>query len=336
VQADGHPVLELVGLHKSYGRVSALSGLDLRLERGSVYACLGRNGAGKSTTLRIVMGITRPDLGEVRLFGAPARASDVQPRQRIGYVAQEQHFYDWMKPEQLGRFVGAFYPTWQSSYFALLVRKLDIPPRKIRTFSGGTKVKLALALALAHKPELLVLDEPTAGLDPVARREFLELVRELTTSGEHATLFSSHLVDEVERISTRVGIIEAGRMRYEGALDELAARAALLLLPSDTSHELRYAFPAATARESVTRALGELPVRVLSVNPIEDRLELCLWANAPAVLSAVQQKYRAERKAMTLEDVFVALVRTQVSIAAQDLTLGAAADPIGSVSANLE
>ncbi len=220
-------ILETRGLCKRYGKVEALSGLDLRVRRGEVYGFLGRNGAGKSTTIRIIMGITRPSAGEYRLFGHAG--GRIEARQRIGYVAQEQNFYGWMTPTTLGRFVRGFYPTWDDGAYRRLIDNMDLPAgRKVRTFSGGMKVKLALALALAHHPDLLVLDEPTAGLDPVARREFLEMVRDQAERSGRTTFFSTHLIDEIELAAHRVGIVDDGRTRYQGSIRELESRVKLL------------------------------------------------------------------------------------------------------------
>lgn len=314
------PILELIRIQKRYGQVPALSGLDLRLERGEVYGFLGRNGAGKSTTLRIVMGITRADHGEVRLFGAASGAGDIRPRQRIGYVAQEQHFYDWMTPARLGAFVGAFYPTWDGARFQQLLRQLDVPDRKVRTLSGGTKVKLALALALAHRPELLVLDEPTAGLDPVARREFLEIVRELNVDREHATLFSSHLVDEVEQVATRVGIVEGGTMRYEGSPSELTSNARLVVLSSQHLQHLASLFPGHDALATATIAISSLPLQLLQARFSGDALEVTLWSQAPASLLALEALLPGIRhQPLSLEDAFIALVRTRAAADLQAL-----------------
>lgn len=229
VPAAPRSVLEVRGLTKHYGRVVALSGLDLTVTEGEVYGFLGRNGAGKSTTIRILMGITEATSGSLQLFGEPVGLDLVRARQRIGYVAQEQSFYPWMTPHDLAGFVRAFFPRWDDAEFVRLVKRLDLPTdRKIGTFSGGMRVKTALAIALAHRPPLLLLDEPTAGLDPVARREFLELVRaEQKTSG-HTTFFSSHLVDEVELVAHRVGIVDDGRMRFEGTIPSLGARVRLV------------------------------------------------------------------------------------------------------------
>jgi ABC-2 type transport system ATP-binding protein len=298
------PVLELRDLHKTYGNVPALKGLELRLDRGQVYGFLGRNGAGKSTTLRIVMGITRPERGSVCLFGSAVKAGDVGARQRIGYVAQEQHFYDWMTPTLLGAFVGAFYPTWDPARYDALVRRFELPPRKIRTFSGGMKVKQALALALAHRPELLVLDEPTAGLDAVVRREFVEILRELTAEGDHTTLFSSHLIDEVELVASRVGVVEQGVMRYEGSLPDLAARVRVLSLVCEAE-------PGAREADTEARsALQGLALRVLAERVAGPELQLTLWADDPAAFAALAARNPAARfRQPPLEDIFIALVR---------------------------
>jgi ABC-2 type transport system ATP-binding protein len=293
-------VVALRGVEKSYGAVPVLRGVDLELGPGEVYAFLGRNGAGKSTTLRIVMGITRPDAGELRLFGELVLPGDTRQRQRIGYVAQEQHFYDWMTPEALGRFVGAFYPTWRPAEYERLLRVLDVPPRKVRALSGGTKVKLALALALAHDPELLIFDEPTAGLDPVARREFVEIVRDLAVTGRRTLLFSSHLIDEVERVSHRVGILEQGQVRYQGSLAELRERARLLRLPAPSELELA----------ELQQLLAQQELQVLAQHQERGELELTLWSVEPGKLAALAERLpSACFELLSLEDVFVALVR---------------------------
>ena len=222
----GPPVVEIRGLKKSYGSHVALRGLDLTVRAGEVYGFLGRNGAGKSTTIRIIMGITKQSAGEIRLFGEPlTRRSTIRLRRRIGYVSQEQNFYGWMTPRTLGRFVRGFFPSWEDREYRRLLELLELPTqRKIRGFSGGMKAKLGLATALAHKPPLLVLDEPTAGLDPVARREFIEIVRSTANTDGRTTFFSSHLIDEVEAAARRVGVVNEGRAIFEGSLPALTAQ----------------------------------------------------------------------------------------------------------------
>lgn len=225
-------VLAIRGLEKAYGRHHALRGLDLTVASGDVYGFLGRNGAGKSTTIRIVMGITLKSAGQVELFGKPSDRDVVAARQSIGYVAQEQNFYGWMTPVVMSRFVRGFFPTWDEAEWNRVAKRLELPlDRKIGGFSGGTRVKLALALALAHRPPLLLLDEPTAGLDPVARREFLDIVREENRASGRTTFFSSHLVDEIERVSTKIGVVDGGKTRFEGTKDELLERVRFAQVP---------------------------------------------------------------------------------------------------------
>lgn len=196
----------------------------MEVRQGEIYGFLGRNGAGKTSTIRMLMGVVRADSGEIELLDARGTRIGIPQKQRIGYVSQEQNFYPWMTCRGIGRFVSGFYPTWDASEFSRLLLMLDLPgDRKISHLSGGMRVKLALALALAHRPQILILDEPTSGLDPVARREFLEIIRRQSRAHGRTTFFSSHLIDEVERVADRVGIIHRGQLRYEGDVPRLQA-----------------------------------------------------------------------------------------------------------------
>jgi ABC-2 type transport system ATP-binding protein len=216
------PVLRTDRLCRSFGAVEAVRDVSLHLEAGQVYGFLGRNGAGKTTTLRMLIGVLRPDRGRIELMGESSDRVRPAQRRRLGYVSQEQVFYPWMTATDLGEFVGGFYPTWDRAEYARLLSVLDIPPdRKARLLSGGTRAKLGLALALAHRPPLLIMDEPTAGLDPVARREFQDLLSVQVRREGQAVLLSSHLVNEVEQICDRIGIIEEGRLLYQGGLHEM-------------------------------------------------------------------------------------------------------------------
>lgn len=217
-------LLRTENLSLSYGRFRAVNRLDLTIREGEVYGFLGRNGAGKTSTIRMLMGLIRPDAGRVELLSHPGRRIGTKQKQRIGYVSQEQHFYPWMTCQALGNFVSGFYPTWEQSEFNRLLQVLDLPPRrKAGHLSGGMQVKLALALALAHRPPILILDEPTAGLDPLARREFLDIIDRQARSQNRTTFFSSHLIDEVERIADRVGILHKGELCYDGDIQTLQA-----------------------------------------------------------------------------------------------------------------
>lgn len=215
-------VLEAHGLKRTYGSVRAVDGVDLNVRAGEIYGFLGINGAGKSTTIRILMGIIAAEAGTIRLLGKASRRTTVEQKQQIGYVSQEQHFYPWMTCQTIGRFVGSFYPNWDKQEFNRLLELFDIPPkRRVSQLSGGMRAKLALAMAIAPHPQILILDEPTAGLDPVARRDFMEIIVAQARQHQRTTFFSSHLIDEVERCADRIGIIHAGQMRFEGSLNDL-------------------------------------------------------------------------------------------------------------------
>lgn len=227
------PVLSVTGLHRSFGRFAAVDGLDLSVHAGEIYGFLGVNGAGKTTTIRMLMGIIAPDRGTIELLGEKSKRTTLKQKQHIGYVSQDQTFYPWMTAEMLGKFVGGLYPTWDAAEYRRLLAVLEVPAnRKVSGLSGGMRVKLALALAIAPRPPLLILDEPTAGLDPVARREFLEIITHQAREYGRTTFFSTHLLDEVERAADRVGIIHQGKKRFEGRLDELQRRVREITLPA--------------------------------------------------------------------------------------------------------
>ncbi len=210
-------------LVRRFGRRPVISGLDLRVPSGVVYGFLGRNGAGKTTTIRMLMGMLSPHQGHIEVLGAERRRITASDRKRIGYVSQEQHFYGWMTVRQLERFVGGFYPTWSTHAFDRLLELLNIDSiQTVGSLSGGTRMKLAMALALAHKPKLLILDEPTAGVDPIARREILGLLKTEARDRGRTVFFSTHHISEVEDIGDWVGILHAGRMVYQGRVADLS------------------------------------------------------------------------------------------------------------------
>lgn len=217
----GDVALATVGLEYQYGSRRVIRGLNLTVAPGRVYGFLGRNAAGKTTTLRMLLGILTPVGGTVTVDGVTAKRTTPAMRRRIGYVSQQQHFYPWMRVARLGAFVGAFYPTWSKSAFEALCVSLRLEPKqRVGELSGGSKMKLAAALALAHDPPVLVLDEPTAGVDPIARRELLDLLRAQADQGR-AVLFSTHHVSEVLDIGDDVGILHDGVLFFQGPVESV-------------------------------------------------------------------------------------------------------------------
>lgn len=292
-------VLDLQAVSKKYGSVNVLNELSLSVRRGEIFGFLGRNGAGKSTAIRMIMGITQADAGEIQVFGQPLHASLINTRQRIGYVAQDQNMYPWMSPKVISNFVKGFYPRWDEARYRKLLDDFSLPPkRRLGTFSGGMKAKLALTLALSTRPDLLILDEPTAGMDPVARREFLDLVREQSAKDGSTTFFSTHLIDEIEAIADRIGIVEAGVTMYEGELDPL--RDSIATWSIDAREYVQGALPAEFTGHRL---------RVLS--DVERRGRRCITLQFEQGALARQQIILNpgwSHDPMSLEDVFIAIV----------------------------
>jgi ABC-2 type transport system ATP-binding protein len=217
-------VIETTGLAKSYGAVEAVRGVDLAVPRGSIYGFLGRNGAGKTTTIKMLLGMVRPSGGGARVLGRDigGAAEGVEIRRRTGFVGEDKGLYDYMTVEQLVRFTRPFFPAWRRDLEEKYARAFELPPgRKVKALSKGMRTKLALLVALARGAELLILDEPTGGLDPAMTEELLALLTGLAASEEVTIFFSSHQIAEVEQIADRVCVINRGRVGVEGVLDEL-------------------------------------------------------------------------------------------------------------------
>jgi len=291
------PVIELENLSKRYGSLDVLTGLTLQVDRGEVYGFLGRNGAGKSTAIRMIMGITKISGGSIRLFGESIENDIVSARQKIGYVAQEQNFYPWMSPKALGKFVRGFYPRWDQKRYDSLLELFELPPkRKLGNFSGGMKAKLALTTALATNPECLILDEPTAGMDPVARREFLDLVSEEARRADTTIFFSTHLIDDIEAIADRIGIVESGKTVYEGGLEPLSNSIATYSISEDLYR------PGSVPCEFVNNVS-----QVLQETRRHGR-QLMVLQFPYGVPVAPILDHGWQQDPMTLEDVFIAIV----------------------------
>jgi ABC-2 type transport system ATP-binding protein len=217
-------VIETRGLRKVYGGVEAVRGVNLSVPRGSIYGFLGRNGAGKTTTIKMLLGMTRPTAGEGRVFGLAisGRRESVEIRRRTGFVGEDKGLYDYMTVGQTIAFTRPFFPRWRRDLEEKYLRAFDLPAgRKVRALSKGMRTKLALLLALARGAELLVLDEPTEGLDPAVTEEVLGVLTGLVASEGLTVFFSSHQIADVEQVADRVCIIHGGRVRVEGALEEL-------------------------------------------------------------------------------------------------------------------
>ncbi|HEX5085340.1 MAG TPA: ABC transporter ATP-binding protein [Blastocatellia bacterium] len=216
-------IIETQNLKKIYGEKAAVDGIDLTVERGSIHGFLGRNGSGKTTTIKMLLGLTYPTSGEARVFGLRPvdRKEGVRIRRRVGFVSEDKGLYDYAKVGQMISFTRSFFPNWDREMEERLIELFELPLKQsVRKLSKGTRTKLALLLALPRRADLLVLDEPTEGLDPAITEDVLQMLVGMAAEG--ATIFfSSHQLSEVEQIADHISILESGRIVVEGGLDEL-------------------------------------------------------------------------------------------------------------------
>jgi len=217
------PVIETNGLGKSYGKTNAVRDLDLTVGPDRITAFLGLNGAGKSTTIRMLLGMVKPSGGSGAVLGKsigdPAAGLDV--RRQVAYVSEDKRLYAYMTVEQMIRFTSSFYLDWRADVVKTLLKQYDLPPgQKIRSLSKGMRTKVALLLAFARRPELLILDEPSEGLDPVGIEDLLQALVAQCAEGT-TVFFSSHQIAEVERVADQVCILHHGRLVLDASVDDI-------------------------------------------------------------------------------------------------------------------
>ena len=215
-------VIHISQLTRRFGGKTALDSVSLSLPRGAVYGLVGANGAGKTTLIKHILGLLRAETGSVRVFAIDPVADPVAVLSRIGYLSEENDLPGWMRVDELIRYSRAFYPDWDDAYAKELRRSFALDPAaKIRTLSKGQKARAGLLVALAHRPELLLLDEPSSGLDPIVRRDILGAVIRTIADEGRTVLFSSHLLEEVEEVADHVTMISEGRIALSAPLDEI-------------------------------------------------------------------------------------------------------------------
>jgi len=210
---------------RRFGPTVALDCVGFTVAPGAVLGVIGRNGAGKTTALRLALGTLWPDAGRVRTLGLDPVVRGIEVAGRVALLSEESALHPWMTIDEIVRFTGALHSRWDKSLAVRLAKDLDLDPsQKIRQLSRGTRAKVALVLAVAARPEVLLLDDPTAGLDPLVRREVLDGVLSAVSEEGGAVVYASHLVHDVERVADRVIVLDGGRIRLEGELQELKGR----------------------------------------------------------------------------------------------------------------
>jgi ABC-2 type transport system ATP-binding protein len=297
------PVIETAALVKNYGRIGALRGVSLRVERGDIFGLLGQNGAGKTTLIKILLGITAASSGGAQLLEQPAGSTGV--RRRVGYLPEDHRFPDYHTGASLLDFYGALLDvprTVRQQRIPEMLELVGLKGRmysKVRTYSKGMKQRLGIAQALLHDPEIIFLDEPTDGVDPVGRREIRELMERL--KGQGKTIFlNSHLLGEVELICDRVAILQRGRVVREGTVEELTSQKGFFLVglapgqlfPAEELRQLGYRVAASGDLWEVSLADGQ------SIDPVVDLLRG----------RGLSLRHLVEKR-QTLEDLFLATVQ---------------------------
>ena len=226
-------ILEFENISRAYKQgVPVLNGASFSMDQGEVAGLVGRNGSGKTTLLRIAMGMLYPQDGRVRVFGLSPTEDPVAAKKRIGYVAEDQVLPNGMSVAELVALHRSLFPKWDAAMERDLLDRFGLSPReRIKRLSKGQKRQVALMLALCHRPELLILDEPAGGLDPAARREFLEASIQLLNREGSAILFSSHHMGDIERIGGRVLLLDEGRIRLDCELDRVREDLCVAMVP---------------------------------------------------------------------------------------------------------
>ena len=216
--------IHVEGVKKKFGDHEVLSGVNLQVPEGSTFGFLGRNGQGKTTTIRMLLGLLTRDGGQIRVGGIDPTRDPIAVRSAVGYLAEDQRMFGWMSIAEITRFVKPFYSNWDDAYAAKLLTDFELSPnQRVKHLSKGQNVRLGLMLALAHHPRTVILDDPTLGLDPIMRREFMRDVIEHLQGNGVTVFFSSHLLYEIEPVADIVAILDGGVVVRQSPTDELRA-----------------------------------------------------------------------------------------------------------------
>jgi ABC-2 type transport system ATP-binding protein len=284
-------VIQTRDLTRYFGGKAAVESLDLDVPRGSVFAFLGRNGSGKTTTIRMLLGLMQPTRGTGTILGYDIRSIPVEARQRIGYLTEEHQLYGWMNVRESGEFQSGFYPRWNEKIFRGVIGHFNLRmSARVKDLSRGERAGLCLALTLAPEPELLILDDPTLGLDPVACRSLVESMIYLTRRSDRTIFFSSHQLADVERVADYIAILDRSILRACCPLETFRKSVQQVILRfSGTPPPL----PEIPGLLQAFRAEGELRLTCIHYNGATER---ALRALAPTQMETVP---------ISLEDAFI-------------------------------
>jgi ABC-2 type transport system ATP-binding protein len=284
------PAIRVEGVRKHFRDSEVLKGVSFEVQPGQTFAFLGRNAAGKTTTIRMLLGLLAPDAGSVSVLGINPQTNPLAVRRRVGYLAEDQRMFGWMTVAEIVRFIAPFYDAWDQALADRYLQQFDLPRNtKIKHLSKGQNVRLGLVLALAHRPEVVILDDPVLGLDPIMRKEFnRDLIAHLQGEGR-TVLYSSHLLYEVEPVADAVGILHHGEIVRQGSTEELREQVKRLLVPA--------------------AVLGRLPgLKVLDVATDGERTALTVDDAQRAIAALHQIGIEPEIVDLNLDEIFEAFV----------------------------
>lgn len=286
-------ILEARGLTKEAGGKRILKGLDLSMHRGEVVGLLGKNGAGKSTLMDVLLGFALPTAGESRVFGDRSDRMQTATKSRVGFVPQSDELMGMMTGRQHLSLTASFYAHWDWNLIQRLAADWQVPlDRRISALSGGERQKVATLMALGHQPELLVMDEPASGLDPVARRQFMRTILDIASDSSRTILYSSHIVADIERTASHIWVMREGEMVWKGELDRLKESVVRIRIRSDRDLD-----PALELPGQLTASVsGRHATAIVSDWSPERAAEVEQLSDAPI-----------EIEALGLEDIFLAV-----------------------------
>jgi ABC-2 type transport system ATP-binding protein len=288
-------ILELRGLTKAFKATTVLKGIDLSFRRGSVVGLLGKNGAGKTTLIKCAVGLLKVTSGTIRLFGENPWTMSGETKSRIGYVPQKTDSYEWMRVRQMIAYIAAFYPNWNHALTTSLLSEWELNPEdNVAKLSEGQKQKLSLILAMGHEPELLVLDEPAASLDPQARRAFLATVIDIAGNDNRTVILSTHLTSDLERVASDIVILKDGSLDYAGSMDDLKDSIKILRVVGRNRLPSKFDLPGVLSCENNSR-----------------EALLTMRGVTPHLIQELENVYNAdiEVRDLNLEDIFVEVHR---------------------------
>jgi ABC-2 type transport system ATP-binding protein len=274
-------VIETSGLTRCFGRKAVVDELTMVVPRGSVFAFLGRNGSGKTTTIRMLLGLLEPTRGSSTVLGRDSRRLTSEVRSRVGYIAESHALYEWMTVRECGAWQSRFYARWNDRVFSSIVGHFRLDPRaRAGQLSRGERAGLSLAITLAPEPELLILDDPAIGLDPVARRSLLESMVYVTRGADRTIFFSSHLLDDVERVADHVAILDRSVLRACCSVETFGRHIAQFVLRYDGESTPPVEVPAIRGLLHARRVPGELTLTIANADDAVQRIVRSLGAGA--------------------------------------------------------